>query len=597
MGTVHESLRTYVEPSAGSAGVPPAPSPEAAYRARHVRLHRAGNCERLVREGGMGAVLEVRGEVLDLGPGRYALKLIKERLLGEPEVAARFRRELASHRRLSASFQVPRLVPCLAFSDHEDPDLVFGVFPFYSDGTLEEALSQGLSVSEALWILADAVEGLQSLHGLGYVHRDFHPSNILVDREGGRRRGVLGDLGVGLFMQSNTIFTETQLGVDRRRQVGHRGYIDPVFRAAPQSDLYAVGATLYRILTGRLPVGNRFPKSGALTLPADLSGLEQASGVHEVATSVLFRLTAPDESDRFASAREARVDLVALAERVQHCEPERVAAPLVRVRTAPRRRVGRRLGWAAAIAALAISSSAYGVWTWRAEELPVQETLTPVSSPGPSPLPPKNPHPDPLPPLHTLPSGEGATTPPQPLMVGARGTGGGALSREDVKGGPGEGQGEGPRTVDARGTGGDAPLPGRVRSVGGRGDGGEGLLAPATEVLRIDPLLRQRRYQQAEARSRELWARYPADPEVAGRLALIVQLTHGDEGVREAKTVLSAALERHPGRGDLRLALARVLMQLDSSSSVRQLLADAPLAGTHIEEIEALRRTLERSPQ
>jgi serine/threonine protein kinase len=555
---------TYVEPSAGSAGTSheglPASSPAAAYRARHAGLHAAGRFERLVREGGMGAVLEVRGTVLDLGRGRFAVKLIKERLLGEPEVAARFRRELASHRRLSASFQVPRLVPCLAFAEDDDPALVFGVFPFYPDGTLEEALDHGLPVAEALWILADAVEGLQSLHGLGYVHRDFHPSNVLVDREGGRRRGVLGDLGVGIFLQSNTIFTETQLGADRRRQVGHRGYIDPFYRASPQADLYAVGATLYRIFAGRAPAGGRFPEAAALTLPGGLPALAEVRGA---AAALLARMTAPDEGDRYPSVREARVDLVALAELVERRQSEPVAAAVVPI--GPRRPVVRRLGrrrlrWLAAVTALVVSSSAYGVLTWRAEDPPAQEV------PHPSPLPQREREPEPppsqVPPPSSLREKEPEPPPPfrNPLPPRVR------QRREAVL----------------------APSP-----VAGEGRG-EGLRAPATDVLRIDPLIRNRRPRQAEALARELWARYPADPEVAGRLALILQIEHGEDGVREARTVLAAALDRHPGRGDLRLALARVLLQLEPLAAAERLLAAAPPGGSHGDEIEALRVTMAR---
>ncbi|MEE8525004.1 MAG: tetratricopeptide repeat protein [Thermoanaerobaculia bacterium] len=591
--------RTYVEPPAAAVH---GSDLEAAYRARHARLCSAGRFERLVREGGMGAVLEVRGTVLglDSGGGRLAVKLIKERLLGEPEVAARFRRELASHQRLSASFQVPRLLPCLALSEDDDPGLVFGVFPFYPDGALEEALDQGLTISAALWILADAVEGLQSLHGLDYVHRDFHPSNILIDREGGRRRGVLGDLGVGIFLRSNTIFTDTQLGADSRRQVGHRGYIDPFYRASPQADLYAVGATLYRILAGRAPAGGRSSEigvpEGALTLPTGVPVLDEAQ-VREAASALLVRLTAPDEGDRYASVREARVDLVALAELVQRWESEPFGAPVVAVRRARRRSAGRRLGWIAAVTALVVSSSALTLALSPRGPYPVPDAPDPLPRverepepphvqdphpvPGaPNPLPQREREPElssvPGPSSSSLPQKKGRQPEPPPSPKAGKGAGSGregVLTPSPVAG---EGRGEGFGGEGFRGE--------------GRGEG----LAPATEVLRIDPLIRARRHVQAEALSIKLWTRYPADPEVAGRLALILQLNHGEDGVREARTVLAAALDRHPGRGDLRLALARVLLQLEPPAAARSLLTDAPLAGTHVDEIKALRVTLVR---
>ena len=74
-------------------------------------------------------------------------------------------------------------------------------------------------------------------------------------------------------------------------------------------------------------------------------------------------------------------------------------------------------------------------------------------------------------------------------------------------------------------------------------------------------------------------------------LALVLS-RQGGEGLAEAKAVLAAALERSPARGDLRLTLARITTQMGEPGEAAEVLAAAPAATTHADEIESLAVTL-----
>lgn len=518
-------------------------SPEDAYRRRHADLPDAGRFVRFVNAGGMGAIVLVEDHGTSSTLRRLAVKLLRSERLRDAGMASRFRRELASHRKLSGHLQVPRLVPCLRWHDDDDPARVFGLFPFYEEGTLEDALARNLKTADALRIVADAVEGLQSLHGHKYVHRDFHPSNIFLEHEVGRLRGVLGDLGVGMFLNPNSITSKTQLREDEGLRAGHHGYVDPCCLGSPQVDLFAVGATLYRILAGENPP-RQTSCAAALVLP---EGATVGREARREANALLTLLTAPQLGQRIGSTRAARGKIVRLAERLQ----ERRSRP-----SADHGPVGSgRRKVTLAVATVVLATLGYGAMTqWRK---PVDE---PPTSPPELLSQPTVPVPKKLPddPVETASGGE-TKKPPPPRR------------RETPPEPP-------PPTPPPT-----PPLsvPVSVEST-----------APVQEILRVETLLKNREFRQAEVVLRRLFAEHPSDSEVAIRLALLVS-RQGDAGLEEARGILTRALECHPRRGELRLALARVLHQQAAYGDAVAVLKEAPPDSSHGEEIRVLRITLD----
>ena len=574
---------------------------EAGYRRRHGELTSAGRFVRFVLEGGMGAVMEVAGKDrgdglgLESGERRFALKMVKTALLSREAIVERFRRELLSHRRLTVDLQATRLVPCLAVAAGEDlpPEQIFGLFPFYSEGSLATCLSSGLPAGDALFVVADAVEGLQSLHGHRYVHRDFHPSNILVEREGGRLRGMLGDLGVGMFWEANTIFTPERVAEDRDHRVGHPGYIDPHCRASPQADLYAVGVSVYLILTGEIPRAR-----GVVQLP---EGLAVSPSVRALGNELLERLTTPEVERRYESARDVRSAVVRLAEQLPHsATPTTLAQRLpttapdpvpgtqgtasarielaepvgtATVRRPPRQSKGLDRRFRRLVAALVLGGvlvgAGYGGWQlWGPEadlpELPIDASL--AEEPAVEE------------PAVEEPAGQSnEDDAPSPVTESTQQAPPPTIQQQAP-----------PPTTQQQ-----APPPPVIRvqtpPVSTSRDPGP---VPESELRRVDVSLRD---DPAAARRRleQLWEQYPGDPEVAERLAPLLLRLERDLGPGMARRLLTKSLRQHPERGDLRLLLARVLVQLDLRSEALATLRETPRNSSHRDELEGSRKRIE----
>lgn len=548
MDSPNRAGATYVERAARS-------SLEGDYLDRHARLAGAGRFLAVLGEGGMGAVLLVEAvHARERSAGwlrRLALKLLKRSLVHDPEAGERLRRELASHERLSRELQVPRLVPCLGFQDDPDPSAVYGLFPYYPEGTLADLLSRRPGWAEAIWVLADAVEGLQSLHGHGYVHRDVHPSNIFVEREGRRRRGVLGDLGVGTFLERNTLVSGEEIDRVRELRTGHRGYIDPWSAATPAADLFAVGATLYRILVGQDPEEPR--RAEPLRLPGRLPGPRLVRQARELADETLARLTSSDPGERYPNASEARAALARLAEALE--ESERWV-----VRRVAGRPAGRSRAWVLSVALVVAAAAvpvASGAYRWVATELSAGVT---------------------------------APSPPERVEVV------GSAPASHAKAAPAETPSLPPNREESNPAApppDSPPLslpPSSVETPWAVAPVRPSRSAPAWRAL-ADETLRSGEVGRALEMLEAGLAEHPDDAELVVRFALAAA---GGAPARAARgrERLAAALEREPGRGDLRLALARLRLDAGDADGAWRALAAAPEPTSFGREIAALRVTL-----
>lgn len=149
----------------------------------------------------------------------------------------------------------------------------------------------GLDRARALDIADQMLKILDYLHHLNppVVHRDIKPSNILVSNDG---KVALIDFGVAQTCLPDEVGGSTVVGTS--------GYMAPeqfMGRARPASDLYALGATIVHLLTGKDPIDIpvkhlRLDWHGLVSLPKRL-------------VRWLDKLLAPDGEDRFAGAREA----------------------------------------------------------------------------------------------------------------------------------------------------------------------------------------------------------------------------------------------------------------------------------------------------
>ena len=198
---------------------------------------------RLLGRGGMGEVYEA--EQLETGR-RLALKVLRDTLRGD-EDRARFLRE----GQLAASISHAHTV--YIFGSEEVGGAPAITMELLSGGTLKDRVSaEGpMSPSAAVSAVLDIIGGLDAAQAAGILHRDIKPSNCFVDDAGAVR---VGDFGLSI----------STLTRDVQHELATAGFQGTPQFAAPEqlrgepldvrADIYAVGATLYYLLTGRPPL-------------------------------------------------------------------------------------------------------------------------------------------------------------------------------------------------------------------------------------------------------------------------------------------------------------------------------------------------------
>ncbi|HYN09583.1 MAG TPA: protein kinase [Vicinamibacterales bacterium] len=198
---------------------------------------------RLLGRGGMGEVYEA--EQLETGR-RLALKVLRTTLRGN-EDRARFLRE----GQLAASISHAHTV--YIFGSEEIGGAPAITMELLSGGTLKDRVSaEGpMPPSAAVSAVLDIIGGLDAAQAAGILHRDIKPSNCFVDADGAVK---VGDFGLSI----------STLTRDVRHELATAGFEGTPQFAAPEqlrgepldvrADIYAVGATLYYLLTGRPPL-------------------------------------------------------------------------------------------------------------------------------------------------------------------------------------------------------------------------------------------------------------------------------------------------------------------------------------------------------
>jgi serine/threonine protein kinase len=183
---------------------------------------------------------------------RVALKLLHDRYSGDDEYVERFRREARSVARLSH----PGIVTVIDRGEQDGHQFI--VFEHVEGETLKQLVDREgpLPVDLALELALQIGRALSFAHGQGLVHRDVKPQNVLLNGDG---RAKVTDFGIA---RSVDVESATTTGA----VVGTSHYIAPEQakgdRADAQSDVYALGAVLYELLSGEVP----FPGDNFVTV-------------------------------------------------------------------------------------------------------------------------------------------------------------------------------------------------------------------------------------------------------------------------------------------------------------------------------------------
>jgi serine/threonine-protein kinase len=176
-----------------------------------------------------------------------AVKLLAEHLASDPTYLNRFSREAL----LSNQLKHPNLVRGLARGTDPATGRRFIVLEFIDGPTAQAELDKtsSLDIADAIHIGIDMARALDFLHRRKLVHRDMKPGNILLDPCGSAK---LADFGLIKIGNEGDQLTSTHEGFGTAHYMPLEQSLNAHF-VDGRSDLFALGATLYHLLTGRVP--------------------------------------------------------------------------------------------------------------------------------------------------------------------------------------------------------------------------------------------------------------------------------------------------------------------------------------------------------
>lgn len=284
--------------------------------------------EALLGSGGMGAVYLARQHSLD----RYvAIKMMHTTLSGQPDALARFLVEARATSQLGHA----NTVRVFDFGQTGN-DEMFLVMEYIEGPTLSDLARHGaLSPLAAIELVIEVLGALEEAHEAGILHRDLKPDNVLVttDRQGTRHVKVV-DFGLAKVLEKG--------GASRPKRPslawGTPGFMSPEQQRGEtvdrKSDLFAVGAILVQLVTGRL-LGEMPTKAGGSKAGGSPSitqtHLRRVSAWPEQAPALadlLARATSPDPAERPASARAFAEELAEIRHQLQSAaRAQRAEAP------------------------------------------------------------------------------------------------------------------------------------------------------------------------------------------------------------------------------------------------------------------------------
>jgi eukaryotic-like serine/threonine-protein kinase len=258
--------------------------------------------------GGMAAVYQATGRDGE----RVAVKLLHPQLMANDEIRKSFLREGF----VANLIEHPGAVPVL---DRDDPP---GGTPYLVMELLEGETLQGrlqrcgrLPEEEALVIAYRVLDVLAAAHAKGIVHQDIKLANVFITRDGGVK--VL-DFGIARLASEASKGRMSRL--DSKTTVGTPGFMAPeraLGRSGDvdhQTDLWAVGATLFKLLTGRnvhevLTLDEQVVSAATKPAPKLQSVLPEAS---EQLSEVVDRALAFAKADRWPDARQMQAAILPL---------------------------------------------------------------------------------------------------------------------------------------------------------------------------------------------------------------------------------------------------------------------------------------------
>jgi serine/threonine protein kinase len=265
--------------------------------------------------GGMGEVYKARDTRLDRS---VAIKVLPAHLSADPDFRARFDREA----RVISTLSHPNI--CTLHDVGSDRDVDFLVMEYLEGETLAERLARGaLPIDQVLRYAIEIAAALDRAHRSGIVHRDLKPGNIMLTKTGAK----LLDFGLAKPADPLNSSAPSAQSATALRPLTAEGSIIGTIQymapeqlegreADPRTDIFAFGAILYEMVTGRRPFEAKSKASLVAAIlehePQPIAALQPLSPVslERVIKSCLQK----DPEERWQSAHDLKRELTWISE-------------------------------------------------------------------------------------------------------------------------------------------------------------------------------------------------------------------------------------------------------------------------------------------
>ena len=258
--------------------------------------------------GGMGEVYRAR----DTRLGRdVAIKVLPASVAADRDRRARFEREMQA----VAALSHPNVLAIFDTGLHDGQ--LFAVAELLEGQTLRDRLSTALPARKAIEIAIQVARGLAAAHAKGLVHRDLKPENIFLLEDGQVKIldfGLVRQVGSDAASGATQTIARTDAGI----VMGTIGYMAPEQvrgqAVDARADLFALGAVLYEMLSGRRAFGRQTPVDSMTAIlteePPDLAAsvVDASPAIDRIVRHCLEK----NPTERFQTARDVAFALESL---------------------------------------------------------------------------------------------------------------------------------------------------------------------------------------------------------------------------------------------------------------------------------------------
>lgn len=253
-------------------------------------------------KGAMGVVYKAVDPLLDR---TVAVKTIMSPQSSGRRVRSAFLERFQREAKAAAKMQHPAIVTIFDVGIDEESGAPFMVLEYLPGESLADRLDRvRLSLGKAVQISLDLASALSFAHNQRIVHRDVKPANVL---HAGENRWKLADFGIARMPDSDL----TQVGIF----MGTPGYSPPESiregRYTPQADVFAWGAVLYELMSGRIPYEGPDTKTtnGYVVQGNALPPTRHDASIPEPLSAVCMRALQSSAEHRFRDGAEAEASL------------------------------------------------------------------------------------------------------------------------------------------------------------------------------------------------------------------------------------------------------------------------------------------------